>query len=89
MINFKKNNIRFIYRIAGITIHKNRVLLHRMIKDNFWALPGGRCELLENSRIALVREYKEEINIDAIIKKVIFFMCKIFTFFARATRKTS
>lgn len=80
MINFKKNNIRFIYRIAGITIHNNRVLLQRMIKDDFWALPGGRCELLENSRNALVREYKEEINIDVVIGNPLFFVENFFNF---------
>ena len=63
MINFKRDGNIFNYRIAGVTIVDDKVLLHRLEKDNFWALPGGRCELLESSKDAIYREYIEEANI--------------------------
>ena len=64
MINFKRNEIIFNYRIAGVTIFDDKILLHRLEKDNFWALPGGRCELLESSKDAIYREYIEETQIE-------------------------
>jgi ADP-ribose pyrophosphatase YjhB (NUDIX family) len=74
MICFKKNNIKFNYRIAGISIYNKHVLLHRTIKDNFWSLPGGRCELLENSKDCIIREYKEEMNIEITVGRPLFFV---------------
>lgn len=79
MINFKKENIRFNYRVAGVSIHKNRVLLHRLEKDNFWALPGGRCELLENSRETILREYLEETGFKVIVGRPLWFLENFFS----------
>lgn len=78
MITYRKNGIRFNYRIAGVSIHKSRVLLHRLEKDNFWALPGGRCELLENSRDALAREYCEETGFNVVIGRPLWFLENFF-----------
>jgi len=62
MINFKRGNSRFNYRIAGISIVNDKVLLHRMEHHDHWALPGGRCEMQEASNVTLFREYQEEIG---------------------------
>ena len=51
------------YRVVGVCIVQNHVLLHREEKDDFWVLPGGRLHLHESSRDALVREMHEEIAI--------------------------
>ena len=47
MITFDEDHIRFTNRVVGITCDRGRVLLHRVVTDDFWALPGGRAELLE------------------------------------------
>ena len=47
MITFDDNGIRFTNRIIGIALDRGRVLLHRTDDMDFWALPGGRAELLE------------------------------------------
>ena len=65
MITYKEGKYRFIYRVAGLLIHNNKALLHRLESDNFWALPGGRVELMENSYDAVLREMKEETGEDA------------------------
>ncbi len=52
----------FNYRVAGITLQNNRLLLHKTPSDNYWSLPGGRVELLEYSQDALKREFIEEIG---------------------------
>ena len=81
MISFTiDNKKRFNFRIAGVTLYDNKVLLHRMMKDDFWALPGGRCEIFEDTKSALVREYKEEINVDVTIERALFFVENFFSF---------
>ncbi len=55
---------RFNYRVAGIAIHEGHVLVHRADFENFWTLPGGRCEMGEASDETLRREMKEEIGAD-------------------------
>lgn len=62
MINFKRGDNRFNYRIAGISIVDDKVLIHRMEHHDHWSLPGGRCEMLEASNVTLFREYQEEIG---------------------------
>lgn len=74
MITFEKGKKRFAFRIAGVAILNNKVLLHRSVKDNFWALPGGRCEFLENSKKALMREMKEEMGVEIMIIRPLYFV---------------
>lgn len=62
MVQFDKNDIRFILCSRGIVIHRERVLLFNVIGWDWWALPGGRAEMLERSDEALKREWREELN---------------------------
>ena len=62
MITFAEGLARFVYRVAGIALRNDQVLLHRMIHDNFWSMPGGRGELLELSPETLRREMREELG---------------------------
>ena len=71
MVTFEKWGMRFNYRVVGIIFNKNYVLLHRAEKDNFWALPGGRVELLEPSKDALKREMQEELGVEVRVDKLI------------------
>lgn len=64
MITFARENTRFTYRIVGVTIEDGRVLLHQAEGDDFWALPGGRAELLEPAEATLRREMREELDIE-------------------------
>lgn len=80
MITFEKRKKRFAFRIAGVAILNNKVLLHRSEQDDFWALPGGRCELLENSKETLRREMKEEIGIAIKIIRPLYFVESFFKF---------
>ncbi|MHA2288201.1 MAG: NUDIX hydrolase [Promethearchaeota archaeon] len=80
MITFKKDDKAFVYRVAGIAIYNNKLLVHRSIKDDFWALPGGRCEMLEISKDALSREMKEEIGVDIIVIRPLYFVENFFHF---------
>ncbi|WP_458121629.1 NUDIX hydrolase [Paenibacillus sp. Z6-24] len=72
MITFEKGNTKFNFRVAGIAIHDNRVLLHTTLKDGFWNLPGGRVEFNESTDQAVVRELQEELDIEVQNDKLLF-----------------
>lgn len=62
MLSIDFGGTRFNYRVAGVLLRGNRILLHKEEKDLYWYLPGGRCELMEASAETLVREFREEAN---------------------------
>ena len=51
-------------RAAGIIIHNGKILVHRDINKNHYALIGGRVEIGENSADTVRREIKEETGKD-------------------------
>ncbi|MFD1177818.1 NUDIX hydrolase [Paenibacillus puldeungensis] len=72
MISFTQDRDKFNFRVVGIVIHNDRILLHTTLKDDFWTLPGGRVEFQESTDKTLVREIKEELDIDIKIDRLIF-----------------
>lgn len=52
----------FNFRVAGVAVQNDKLLLHRTPADNFWSLPGGRVDMFEFSRETLLREMLEEIG---------------------------
>jgi len=54
--------MKFSYRVAGIAVKNNKILLNKLSDDPYWSLPGGRVEFNEPSDIALIREFKEELE---------------------------
>lgn len=61
-------------RAAGLIIKNDELLLVKHVKgkNSYWLLPGGGIKLGEDTRTALKREIKEEINLDCTIKELIF-----------------
>jgi mutator protein MutT len=55
-----------IYKAAGIIIQEKKTLVERSKGKAFFITPGGKIELSETPRQALVRELKEEFQIDVI-----------------------
>ena len=49
-------------RAAALIQSEGRVLLHRVVGDAFWALPGGGIDAGETAAQALVRELQEELG---------------------------
>lgn len=49
-------------RAAALIQNDGRVLLHRVVGDVFWALPGGGIEAGESAAEAVVRELQEELG---------------------------
>lgn len=80
MITFDEEHIRFTNRVVGVAIDRGRVLLHRTDDMNFWALPGGRAELLEPSPQTLVREMQEEIGVTVRVDRLLWVAENFFTY---------
>lgn len=72
MISFDVSDKRFSHRTVGVFVDEEHVLLHRLEKDDFWALPGGRVELLEHTQQALIREMQEEIGVEVQAQRLLF-----------------
>jgi ADP-ribose pyrophosphatase YjhB (NUDIX family) len=62
IVSFGANGRTFNFRAAAVIVDTGRVLLHRAEYEDFWSLPGGRVEMLEDSREALQREMLEELG---------------------------
>jgi ADP-ribose pyrophosphatase YjhB (NUDIX family) len=84
MISFDRDGVRFHYRVAGVCIHDGYVLLHRADRDDYWALPGGRCELGESSDEALRREMDEELHVTVAVGRLLWVVENFFTLFGIA-----
>jgi 8-oxo-dGTP pyrophosphatase MutT (NUDIX family) len=80
MITFDEDHVRFTNRVVGIALDRARVLLHRTDDMNFWALPGGRAELLEPSPETLVREMREEIGVEVQVDRLLWVAENFFTY---------
>lgn len=65
MLSFPIGGQRFNYRVAGIVVLENHVLVCREDDDPYVMLPGGRVEMGEASAPALVREIREEMAMEA------------------------
>lgn len=66
-ITFNTEQGVFNYRVCAIMIHENELLAMHNERSPYFYLPGGRVRLHETAEKAIVREIKEELEIDASI----------------------
>lgn len=71
-ISIENEEYRFKYRVSGILIKDNKLLVVRINNNKFYCLPGGHVELMENTKDAIIREYKEETGINTFIEQLVF-----------------
>ena len=62
MIRYRSDKGLFNFRVAGVLILDDKILLQRGLSDPSYALPGGQVEFAEDSETALRREFLEEIS---------------------------
>lgn len=63
-LEFIKDDFRLNIRTSALIYNKDKrkVLLFNVEGNNFYMLPGGRMEMLEESKDAIKREIKEELG---------------------------
>ena len=70
-ISFKTDEGRFNYRVAGIIIHNNKLLIMKDERSPYYYIPGGRVAINELSEDAIVREIREELNADVKVNRML------------------
>ena len=80
MIRLQVATGSFNYRIVGVAVRGDEVLLHRAVTDDFWALPGGRAELREPAEATLRREMREELDVEVRVERLLWVVENFFTF---------
>ena len=70
-ISFKTDEGRFNYRVGGVVINNDKVLLLTEDRFDFWYLPGGRAYFFETSKEALKREIHEELGEEPVIERIL------------------
>ena len=63
-VTFQTDVGRFNYRVAGVLIHENRLLVMTDERSPYYYLPGGRESMNEESTMAIKREIKEELDVE-------------------------
>lgn len=61
----------FKFRVNGILMHDDEILVVKMNNNPFYCLPGGHVKLGEDSKSAVIREIKEETGYDSHINKLV------------------
>lgn len=72
-----QENIRFHITVKAIVIYKGKILTLKRVKPStdglgYWEMPGGGLEYGETPHEALIRELKEETNLDIKILKPVY-----------------
>lgn len=71
-ILYRSEDFVFSYRIAGVLVKNGSILLQKPANDDGYSIPGGHVRRGETSQEALIREFKEEINADIQVDKLLF-----------------
>ncbi|WP_085523414.1 NUDIX hydrolase [Tuberibacillus sp. Marseille-P3662] len=80
---FETEQSIFNYRVAGVWIEGDHVLLHKAVDDDHWALPGGRVKIAEESETSIKREMVEELGIEVKVNHTIWIIENFFNFGSR------
>lgn len=62
---FKTDEGRFNYRVCAIIVNDNKLLAMQDERSPYYYLPGGRVNLHETAEGAVLRELREELDIEA------------------------
>lgn len=74
MLVIKRKGERFTVRAAGVCVRDDYVLLHTADGIDFWALPGGRCEMGEQTSHTVQREMWEETGLEVMVGDLLWVM---------------
>ena len=74
------NKMMFNFRVAGIWLENGHVLLHKVVDDNHWALPGGRVQIGEDSESSIQREFLEELGVNVLVERLVWSVESFFVY---------
>lgn len=77
-VTFKTEIGRFNYRVAGILIHENQLLVMTDERSPYYYLPGGRVSLHELSAEAIRREIREELELEVEVERLLWTVENLF-----------
>ena len=63
-VKFKEKEYSFHYRVVGVIVKDYKYLVQNIGDKDYYVLPGGHVRIGESSDDALIREIKEEVEID-------------------------
>ena len=69
-LTFKTPEGRFNHRVAGLLMQEGRVLIMMDQRSPYYYLPGGRIALHETSEEAIVRELREELHTEVVVRRL-------------------
>lgn len=64
-ISFLSDKVKFNYRVCAVIINDNMILAMKDERSPYYYLPGGRVKIGEKAEDAIIREVKEELEIEA------------------------
>lgn len=62
-INVQIEGITFCCRACAVVLNGDKILFQKRKNDIYWALPGGKIEVLETTENAIKRELEEELDV--------------------------
>ena len=80
MVEHTVNPEGFGYRVAGVLLHKGKVLLSSDDHVDFWHLPGGGVKPFESSEEAIKREFREEIGVEIDVVRLLWIVENSYVF---------
>ena len=63
-VKFKEKEYSFHYRVVGVIVKDDKYLVQNIDGKDYYILPGGHVRIGESSDDALIREIREELEID-------------------------
>lgn len=78
-LTFKTPEGLFNYRVCAIIINNQKLLVMKDERSPYYYLPGGRVHLHETAETSILREIKEELEIDAEIIRPLWLNQRFFT----------
>lgn len=78
-ISYTHENNKFNYRVCAIIINENKILAMKDERSPYYYLPGGRVNIGETAEDAVIREVKEELEINAKINRPLWLNQAFFT----------